>query len=98
MEPAPVLILREVRQTSEVSCGWQIGRTDLQCVLFCGGPHFSAGLYRFRFRTAVTFKLSHYPPISRIDTEWPISTTGKAYTVHPLIGGGVAEWLKAAVC
>ena len=21
-----------------------------------------------------------------------------AYAVHPLIGGGVAEWLKAAVC
>jgi hypothetical protein len=22
----------------------------------------------------------------------------RAYAVHPLIGGGVAEWLKAAVC
>ena len=24
--------------------------------------------------------------------------TVAAYAVHPLIGGGVAEWLKAAVC
>jgi hypothetical protein len=29
----------------------------------------------------------------------PLTTTASAYAVStPLIGGGVAEWLKAAVC
>jgi hypothetical protein len=27
-----------------------------------------------------------------------ITSFGAACAVHPLIGGGVAEWLKAAVC
>jgi hypothetical protein len=28
----------------------------------------------------------------------PTSRSAAAYAVYPLIGGGVAEWLKAAVC
>ena len=40
------------------------------------------------------------PRSSRPELTWLrlSSMSDKAYAVHPLIGGGVAEWLKAAVC
>jgi hypothetical protein len=36
--------------------------------------------------------------LARLTATGRNTRTGAAYAVYPLFGGGVAEWLKAAVC